>query len=66
MTDLNMLLSCFRDNMSDLTQLNAAEIERALRWTSNLNAGVAKNVILFVGDGMSVQTQTAARQTSFF
>ena len=42
-------------------QLNADEVDRALRWTSSLNTGVAKNVVLFIGDGMSVQTQTAAR-----
>jgi alkaline phosphatase len=32
-----------------------------LKSSSSLNTGVAKNIVLFIGDGMSVQTQTAAR-----
>ena len=35
------------------------ELEEALKWQINTN--IARNVILFVGDGMGLSTVTAAR-----
>ncbi|KAK3705504.1 hypothetical protein RRG08_041378 [Elysia crispata] len=38
-----------------------AELQRALHLTSHHKYGVAKNIILFLGDGMGISTVTAAR-----
>ena len=37
------------------------EIERTLEVLGSVNTNVAKNVIIFVGDGMSIPTLTASR-----
>jgi len=37
------------------------EIERTLESLNQINTNVAKNVIIFVGDGMSIPTLTASR-----
>jgi alkaline phosphatase len=41
--------------------LGRTELDRALAATQVENEGVAKNVILFLGSGMSISTVTAAR-----
>lgn len=38
-----------------------AAVERSLRWRSEATTNQARNVILFVGDGMGISTVTAAR-----
>jgi alkaline phosphatase len=46
---------------SDWYREGAQAIEKASRRTWNNSPGAAKNIILFVGDGMGVSTVTAAR-----
>ena len=41
--------------------LGRKELEQALKFSKNINTNVAKNIILFIGDGMSLPTSTAAR-----
>ena len=41
--------------------LGHSEITRAVLDSAQVNNGLAKNIILFVGDGMSIPTTTAAR-----
>ena len=41
--------------------LGKAELENAKEIFENLNSNIAKNVILFIGDGMSLTTLTASR-----
>lgn len=42
-------------------ELGASDLNKALNKFENLNTNVAKNVILFVGDGMSLGTMVAGR-----
>ena len=42
-------------------ELGKDELEEALSVSKNINTNVAKNIILFIGDGMSLTTLTAAR-----
>ena len=37
------------------------ELEKALKISTTINTNIAKNIILFIGDGMSLPTLTAAR-----
>ena len=37
------------------------ELEKALKISTTINTNIAKNIILFIGDGMSLATLTAAR-----
>jgi alkaline phosphatase len=42
-------------------EIGEREMDRTLQWLRNVNSNKAKNVIIFVGDGMSLPTVTAAR-----
>ena len=41
--------------------LGKKELKEAIKVTKNINTNIAKNIIIFIGDGMSLPTLTAAR-----
>lgn len=49
------------ENIDYWKNVAKSELNDALESITNINTNVAKNVIIFVGDGMSLTTQTAAR-----
>ena len=55
------ILGMFTSGIDYWNNVGAQEIKRAKEMTDILNKRKAKNIILFVGDGMSLPTLTASR-----
>ena len=56
----HLVCACFHSDPSFWNQKAKAELDRAVNHNTPI-VGVARNVILFLGDGMGVPTVTAAR-----